>query len=82
MGKQWKIYHEIEQAGVIYFIRGNTQMQITDQNLIYFYSVSQQTLLPKLDNVMYNFVGLTNMIFGSRSRYCITYKLGLSSISI
>ena len=38
--------------------------------------------MPVLDNVMYNFVGCTNILFGSRSRYCITYKLGLTSISI
>ena len=40
LGKQWHKYHEINQSGFIYFIKGNTQMQITNQSLIYFYSVS------------------------------------------
>ena len=32
--------------------------------------------MPKLDHVLYNFVGCTAMMFGSKSRYCITYKQG------
>lgn len=72
----WRLYHTIKQGGFIYFIKGNLQLQITTETHIYFYNVDEETLMPKLKNVMYNFVSCTNLLFGADSRYCLTFKQG------
>ena len=37
---------------------------------------------PRLENVMYNFMNCTQMLFGSKVRYCITYVQGEKSFSV
>lgn len=36
--------------------------------------IDLETFEPKLDNVMYNFMGCSQMMFGSKVKYGITYK--------
>ena len=42
--------------GFLYFIKGNIRIQITTDKLIYFYLINAETLMPELENVMYNFM--------------------------
>lgn len=37
---------------------------------------------PVLENVMFNFMDCTQMLFGSRVRYCITFKLNQKSFEV
>ena len=36
----WKKYHEIRVRGFIYFIKGNIRIQVTTDELIYFYIIN------------------------------------------
>ena len=38
--------------------------------------INEETLEPLLENVMYNYMGCSTMMFGSKVRYGITYKIG------
>lgn len=60
--------------GQIYFIKGNVRIQITTDERIYFYLIDPDTQIPTLENVMHNFMGCSQMMFGSRVRFCVTFK--------
>lgn len=79
---RWKQYHVIEARGFIYYIKGNVRIQITTDELIYFYLIDLKTLEPQLENVMYNYMNCTQMMFGSKVRYCITYKTNQRSFQV
>lgn len=49
----------IEARGFIYYIKGNIRIQITTDELIYFYKIDPETLMPHLENVMYNYMNCT-----------------------
>lgn len=49
-------------------------MQIVTDTLIYFYVIDIETLEPKRENVLYNYMGCTRMMIGRRGRNCVTYK--------
>lgn len=68
--------------GDIFFIKGNVRFQITTDEKIYFYLIDKETLLPKLENVMFNFMNCSQMMFGSLVRYCITFKTNQPNFSI
>ena len=70
----WKQYQEIEVRGLIYYIKGNVRIQITTDDKIYFYKIDKETFRAEMDNVMYNYMGCNQMMFGSRVRYGVTYK--------
>jgi hypothetical protein len=53
---EWVLYNSINVRGFIYFIRGNIRIQITTDQLIYFYLIDQETFEPTLENVMYNYM--------------------------
>ena len=80
--RHWYNYWKIDQQGSIYFIKGNKRIQITTSDKIYFYLIDPLTFEPTLENVMYNFMGCSEMMFGSRVRYCITYKTNQKSFDI
>ena len=40
------------------------------------------TLMPDLENVMYNYMGCNQMMFGSRVKYGISFKLNEKSFNI
>lgn len=56
---KWKQYKVIEARGFIYYIKGNVRIQITTDELIYFYLIDPETLEPQLENVMYNYMNCT-----------------------
>lgn len=72
--RKWKLYHDIEVRGFIYYIKGNVRIQVTTNDKIYFYLIDKDTLEPELENVMNNFMSCNQMMFGSKVRYCVTYK--------
>lgn len=72
--RKWVQYNCIEIRGFIYYIRGNIRIQIVTDEKIYFYLIDKHTLMPELENVMQNYMKCSQMMFGSKVRYCITYK--------
>ena len=70
----WKLFHTIKCRGFIFYIKGNIRIQITTDQLVYFYIINKETFMPELENVMYNYMGCSQMMFGSKVRYGITYK--------
>jgi hypothetical protein len=54
----WTQYWELKDTrGQIYFIRGNIRIQIVTDEKIYFDLIDKNTCEPKLENVMYNYMG-------------------------
>lgn len=80
--KSWCNYFTLDIQGFVYFIKGNKRIQITNDKLIYFYLIDPDTLEPTLENVMYNYMSCSQMMFGSAVRYCITYKTNQKSFDI
>jgi hypothetical protein len=78
----WKQYHQLDKKGFIYFIKGNVRIQVTMDEKIYFYLIDPVTLMPNLENVMFNFMNCNQMMFGSKVRYCITYKTNQRSFEV
>ena len=53
----WTEYYQFEDMrGQIYFIKGNVRIQVTTDDIIYFYKVDKETLVPELENAMKNFL--------------------------
>ena len=79
---EWELYHTMKVRGFVYFIKGNIRIQITTARYIYFYLVDRETLMPELENVMYNYMSCNQMMIGSKKRYAITYKQNEKSFDI
>lgn len=79
---QWQQYHVIKSTGFVYYTRGNKRFQLTDEHLIKFYLMDQETLMPKLENVMTNYARCSQMMFASDVRLCITYQQGQSGFGL
>ena len=79
---EWVRYHTIDQGGFIYYIKGNARIQITTDTEIFFYLIDRGTLEPSLENVMFNFMNCSQMMFGRKVKYCITYKTNQKSFDI
>ena len=80
--REWKQYNSIAERGSIYYIKGNARIQITTDEKIYFYFINEDTLQPNLDNVMFNYMNCSQMMFGSKVKYGITYKINQRSFVI
>lgn len=80
--RKWKQYKMLEVRGFIYYIKGNVRIQITTDDKIYFYLICPNTFMPILENVMFNFMTCNQMMFGSKVRYCVTYKTNQKSFAI
>ena len=78
----WRQYEKIESRGSIYYIKGNLRIQITTDQKIYFYLIDKDTLMPVLENVMFNYMSCNQMMFGSKVRYCVTFKTNQKSFDI
>ena len=79
----WTQYHKLsEMRGQIFFIKGNVRIQVTTPELIYFFLIDRDTLLPKLENVMKNFMDCSQMMFGARVRYGVSYKINQPGFTI
>jgi hypothetical protein len=79
----WTQYKRIDKMrGEIYFIKGNVRIQITTDRKIYFYLIDQETCEPTLENVMYNYMNCSQMMFGPRVRSSIVFKQSQIGFSI
>ena len=47
---------------------------MTTDEKIYFYLIDKVTLMPTLENVMFNFMQCAQLMFGAAVRYGIAYK--------
>lgn len=72
--KFWVQYHCLDIRGLIYFIKGNRRIQVTTDHKVYFYLIDKESLMPVLENVMFNFMNCSQMMFGPKVKFCITYK--------
>ena len=52
----WINYYTLNIRGFVYFIKGNKRIQVTANQHIFFYVVHPVTLIPELENVMYNYM--------------------------
>lgn len=80
--RKWELYHQFEIRGFLYYIKGNIRIQITTDEKIYFYLIDKETLIPELENVMFNYMACTQTMFGSKVRYCVTYKTNQKSFDV
>lgn len=72
----WTNYFTFDDLrGQIFFIKGNIRIQVTTAESIYFYLIDKETFMPKLENVMYNFMECSQLMFGTRVRYAISFKI-------
>jgi hypothetical protein len=60
-------------------------MNITTDEKILFYIMDRETLTPNLENVIYNYMGCSQLLFGSSKstmRYCIPFKQNRKNFDI
>lgn len=50
------MYTTLPIRGFLYYIKGNIRIQISTDEKIYFYLIDSETFMPKLENVMYNYM--------------------------
>ena len=80
---RWTEYHKLDNMrGTIFFIRGNIRIQITTERKIYFYLINKRTLMPELENVMFNFMKCSSLMFGARVRHGIAFKVNQPDFEI
>jgi len=60
----WKLYHSIESQGFICGNKGSNNFTIIEDQLIYFYELNEDTLMPQVINVMVNFMQCDVIIIG------------------
>ena len=80
--KYWHNFHTLDQGGSIYFIKGNKRIQVCTDSQIFFYLIDPRTFEPTLENVMFNFMNCSMMMFGSKVKYGITYKTNQKSFDV
>ena len=73
---RWKPYFTITDGGLIDFIQGSDQVQVTGNETIDVWNIDKETLEPEKYIVMNNYFACTCMMYGPKSRYAITYKHG------
>ena len=78
----WELYHTINVRGFVYYIKGNVRIQVTTDDNIYFYLIDKKTFMPELENVMMNYMCCNQMMFGSKVKYGISFKLNEKSFNI
>jgi hypothetical protein len=78
----WQLYHQLKLRGFIYFMKGNDRIQITTDELVYFYLIDMETFEPALENCLYNYMECNQMMFGPELKYGVTYKSNECSFQI
>ena len=72
---QWRQYQIFDDMrGQISFANGNRRLQVTTDAKIHFYIINEETLEPEPENVMYNFMECSTLIFGPKVRFAVSYK--------
>ena len=54
---------------------------VTDEK-IYFFTICKETMEPTLENVMYNTMDCSHMMFGTKVRYGISYKANQPNMNV
>ena len=80
--RHWEKYKELNYRGMITYIKGNIRFNLVTEDKIYFFLVDKETLLPTLENVMFNYMQCQQMMFGSKVKYGITFKTNERSFTI
>jgi hypothetical protein len=80
--RTWKPYFQIVHCGSLYFIKGNIRIQVTTSDKIFFYLIDKNNFMPTLENVMKNYMSCSQMMFGMKVRYSITYKVNEKAFNI
>ena len=78
----WKLYKTLNHRGFVFYIKGNIRIQVTTNEKIFFYMIDMKTFMPTLENVMGNYMNCNQMMFGSKVRYCITFKTNEKSFEV
>ena len=77
------MFHTIEGIrGNIYFIKGNVRFQITCDDKIYFYLVDKNTYMPTLENIMFNNLDCSQLMFGARVKFGLAFKTGECNLKL
>ena len=84
---EWVKYHTIDIIGFIYFRQGDDKFQLITDKLVYFYSFEEGpngeiNPIPKLDNIMYNFMACTTFMVDGENKLVVTYKSGQPNLQI
>ena len=80
---EWENYHVLNiRANSIYWIKGNKRIQITTDKEVFIYLIDPETFEPTLENVIKNFMMCTQMLFGNKVKYGITYKSNEKSFDV
>jgi hypothetical protein len=70
----WKLYHSQATMGFINFTPGNVRFQIITTSRVQFWKIDKDTLMPTMENCMYNYMDCTSMMFDKAVKYCVYYK--------
>ena len=80
--RKWTQYDVKHVRGFIYYIKGNVRIQIVTDDKIYFYLIDKETFECIYENVMFNFMNCSQMMFGCKVRYSVCYKTNQRSFDI
>lgn len=82
--RQWKQYHFLNHKGFLYHSTTNKDksIQIVTDEQIFFYGLCEDTLMPVLQNVIYNFMGCNQIILRPQANFCIAYKLNQNAFTV
>lgn len=57
-------------------------MQICTSNLVYFYQIDNETMMPYHVGTMFNFIPCSHMLIGLLDQRCIAYKINEKNIRV
>lgn len=75
---KWVKYLELDVQGFFVSMKDSDMIQIVTDELVYFYEFdkSDESFVPKLKNVMNNFMGCISLQVDNKDKVCVTYKSG------
>lgn len=79
---EWQCYHSFDSQGRLSGNRCCSMFQIIQDDYILFYEIQNEDFIPKLENVMMNFLGCGMMIYGEEQTFCITFKMNQANFFI
>jgi len=71
---QWVLYHRRDTPGFISGSKRKPEFTVIEDDFIYFYELDKGTFMPKLNNVMINFLKCSMVIWGEKETYGLAYK--------
>jgi hypothetical protein len=72
--KVWQQYHSFQSKGLVSGNQSVGTFQVIEDQYINFYEFCEETWIPKLQNVMMNFMQCGMILFVESQKFCITYK--------